>query len=88
VSAPTAAPYIRLTIELQSANKFILRSIAAYYTRHTTYKGYEAYTYNADFGDMSQNPDLECFCTTPDTCLKKGVHDLTNCVGKKITLSN
>jgi len=65
-----------------------LRSIAAIFTRRETYKGYEAYTYNADFGDMSQDPDLECFCTTPDTCLKKGVHDLTNCVGKKITLTD
>ena len=88
MSAPSAAPYSKLTIELQSANKCIRRSVAAYYTRNTNFKGYEAYTYNANFGDMSQDPDLECFCATPDTCLRKGVHDLTNCVGKKITLSN
>jgi hypothetical protein len=69
---------------MQTPTKFILRSIAAYYTGSITYKGVKAYKYSADFGDMSQDPDLRCFCTTPDTCLKKGVHDLTNCVGKKI----
>jgi hypothetical protein len=61
--------------------------MAAYYTGRIRYKGIEAYTYSADFGDMSQDPDLTCFCTTPDTCLKKGVHDLTNCVGKKLPSS-
>jgi hypothetical protein len=63
-------------------NKFVPRSMAAYYTGGTKYKGLKAYTYSADFGDMSEDADLRCFCNTPHTCLKKGVHDLTKCVGR------
>jgi hypothetical protein len=46
------------------------------------YKGIHSFRYSADFGDMSTDPELKCFCTTPDTCMKKGVHDLTRCSGK------
>jgi hypothetical protein len=58
------------------------RSIGAEYKKDIVYKGIHSYSYGADFGDMSTDPELKCFCTTPDTCLKKGVHDLTRCSGK------
>jgi hypothetical protein len=45
------------------------------------FKGIKGRIYSADFGDMSNDPDLNCFCTTPKSCLKRGVHDLTRCTG-------
>jgi hypothetical protein len=45
------------------------------------FKGVKGRIYSVDFGDMSNDPDLKCFCTTPKSCLKRGVHDLTRCAG-------
>lgn len=36
--------------------------------------------YEADFGDMSSVPDEKCYCSTPDTCMKKGVFDISKCM--------
>ena len=47
----------------------------------TVYKGIKGRIYSADFGDMSNDPELGYFCTTPKSCLKRGVHDLTRCTG-------
>jgi hypothetical protein len=51
------------------------------YVGPTVFKGIKGRIYSADFGDMSNDPDLKCFCTTPKSCLKRGVHDLTKCAG-------
>jgi hypothetical protein len=58
------------------------RSIGAVYKEAIVYKGIHSYSYGADFGDMSSDPELKCFCSTPTTCMKKGIHDLTRCSGK------
>ena len=60
---------------------FTYRSIGAVYKESIVYKGIQSYSYSADFGDMSSDPELKCFCTTPTTCMKKGIHDLTRCSG-------
>lgn len=36
--------------------------------------------YEADFGDMSANEDMKCYCPTPGTCLRKGVFDVSKCM--------
>lgn len=36
--------------------------------------------YEVDLGDMMSNKDDKCYCTTPKTCMKKGVIDVTRCV--------
>jgi hypothetical protein len=61
---------------------FIFRSLNARYVGPTVYKGIKGNKYSADFGDVSNDLDLKCFCTTPKSCLKRGVHDLTRCTGK------
>lgn len=43
--------------------------------------------YKADLGDQTANKEDKCFCATPTTCLKKGVMDLTKCVGAPIMVS-
>ncbi|PNF38578.1 hypothetical protein B7P43_G03985 [Cryptotermes secundus] len=62
-------------------------SLNARYVGPTVYKGIKGNIYSADFGDMSNNPDLKCFCTTPKSCLKRGVHDLTRCTGAPLAVS-
>nr|AMA98190.1 chemosensory protein [Blattella germanica] len=74
-------PFLGANDKVAAFTPEICRSVEAYHVDNITYKGFKAYTYTADFGDMSSDPQFKCFCTTPDTCLKKGVHDLTNCVG-------
>lgn len=61
---------------------FRFRSLDARYAGPTVYKGIKGNIYSADFGDMANDPDLKCFCTTPKSCLKRGVHDLRRCTGK------
>ena len=43
--------------------------------------------YTANLGDMSTRPDEKCYCPTPDTCLKRGLFDLTKCVGKLFSVA-
>ncbi|KAJ9589995.1 hypothetical protein L9F63_016887, partial [Diploptera punctata] len=58
----------------------LCRSMISYNEGETTFKRIKGYSFSSGFGDMSTDPKLKCFCTTPDTCLKKGMHDLTRCV--------
>ena len=58
------------------------RSIAADFKEDVTFKGIKGFKYSAGFGDMSKDPELKCFCTTPETCWKQGLHDLTRCQGE------
>jgi hypothetical protein len=58
------------------------RAVVAEYQYATTYRGIRCYKYSADFGDTSADPELKCFCRTPTTCLKKGVHDVSRCAGE------
>ena len=66
----------------------LCRSIAADFKEDVEFKGLKGFKYSAGFGDMSKEEDLKCFCTTPETCWKQGLHDLTRCQGKQITLPN
>nr|ALV87596.1 sensory neuron membrane protein 1 [Drosicha corpulenta] len=62
----------------------ICRSMPAKYVRDAEYNGIMCYYYDADFGDMSTDPDLKCFCPTNTTCLKKGAFSLQQCTGAPI----
>lgn len=36
---------------------------------------------------MSSDPNLQCFCPTPETCLDKGLYDLYKCVKSPVVAS-
>jgi hypothetical protein len=72
----------RIPLETKQRHAIPCRSIGAVYKESVVYKGIHSFRYSADFGDMSTDPELKCFCATPETCMKKGVHDLTRCSGK------
>lgn len=51
----------------------LLRSLIAQFDKHEKYDGIPVSSYFASLGDQSKNPEEKCFCTTPETCLKKGI---------------
>lgn len=81
------APFLTPSDKIEAFAPDLCRSIGAEYKESIVYKGIHSYSYGADFGDMSSDPQLKCFCTTPTTCMKKGIHDLTRCSGAPIMAS-
>nr|QNL15118.1 sensory neuron membrane protein 2 [Aulacocentrum confusum] len=65
----------------------LCRSIGARFQKHSSVKGIPSNRYTASLGDMSKDPELKCLCPTADTCLKKGLFDLFNCVKAPIVAS-
>ena len=68
---------------VQSLHFSPFRPLTAEYQYATTYRGIRSYKYSADFGDTSTEPELKCYCRTPTTCMKKGVHDVSRCAGER-----
>nr|CAH7722186.1 unnamed protein product [Callosobruchus chinensis] len=44
-------------------------------------KGLHVRVYEATMGDMEHNEDDKCYCSTPSTCMKKGLFDLSKIYG-------
>ncbi|KAJ9589996.1 hypothetical protein L9F63_016888, partial [Diploptera punctata] len=80
-------PFLEDGVPIQAFAPDICRSLMVNYKDKTEYKGIKGNIYTADFGDPDNNPELKCFCTTPKTCLKRGVHDLTRCAGAPLVVS-
>lgn len=80
-------PFLKREEGLWSYAPDLCRSLGAYYTGSTTYDNIPVDIYKADLGDQTANKEDKCFCATPTTCLKKGVMDLTKCVGAPIMVS-
>lgn len=54
-------------------------SLKAVYVEPTKYDGVPVNRYEAYLGDMSNDENLKCFCPTLDTCLSRGLMDLSKC---------
>ncbi|KDR22466.1 Lysosome membrane protein 2, partial [Zootermopsis nevadensis] len=80
-------PFLTKKDKIESFLPELCRSLNVLYAGPTVFKGLKGRIYSADFGDMSNDPDLKCFCTTPKSCLKRGVHDLTRCTGAPLAVS-
>nr|ALR72542.1 sensory neuron membrane protein SNMP1a [Colaphellus bowringi] len=65
----------------------LCRSLIAFFVRKSTYDGIPCGEFTADLGDMSKNEKEKCYCSTPETCLKKGMMDLYKCSGIPIYAS-
>lgn len=62
----------------------IFRNIGGTLVENTVVKGVEVRRYEMDLGDMEHSEEDKCYCSTPKTCLKKGVFDLSKCLGVPI----
>ncbi|XP_076661699.1 sensory neuron membrane protein 1 isoform X2 [Halictus rubicundus] len=67
--------------DIVSFSPEICRSISIPYRYDSKVKGVNTYHYSTDYGDMKSNPEEQCYCPTPDTCLDKDLMDLEKCVG-------
>ncbi|XP_023289833.1 sensory neuron membrane protein 1 isoform X2 [Orussus abietinus] len=80
-------PFLYKDEDVVSFAPDLCRSLSARFDSPSAYKGIRTNRYTADLGDMSTHPEEKCFCPTEDTCLKKGLYDLTKCVGAPIVAS-
>ncbi|XP_069694772.1 sensory neuron membrane protein 1-like [Periplaneta americana] len=81
------APFITAKDTIAAFAPDLCRAAEAENLGPRKFKGIKGFLFNANFGDMSTDPKLKCFCTTPDTCMKKGIHDTTRCTGAPIMAS-
>ncbi|KAJ4446790.1 hypothetical protein ANN_13488, partial [Periplaneta americana] len=80
-------PFLKEGQTIQGYAPELCRAMDAIYVGPIVFKGIRARIFSVDFGDMSSDPELKCYCATPKTCVKRGVHDLTRCVGAPLTVS-
>ncbi|KAJ8971696.1 hypothetical protein NQ317_014679, partial [Molorchus minor] len=78
------APFLNEDEDIWTYSADLCRNIRATFVKKTVFKGVDVFRYEADIGDMEHNEDEKCYCETPKTCLKKGVFDLTKCMGVPI----
>nr|QDD67779.1 sensory neuron membrane protein [Galeruca daurica] len=65
----------------------LCRNIALDYMKDDVIKGINVRRYEANFGDQQTVEADKCFCPNPKPCLKKGVFDLSKCVGAPIMVT-
>nr|WNX29034.1 sensory neuron membrane protein 2 [Odontotermes formosanus] len=80
-------PFLTKKDKIEGFIPDMCRALVAEYQYATTYRGIRSYKYSADLGDTSTDPELGCYCRTPTTCLKKGVHDVSRCAGYPVVMS-
>uniref|UniRef100_A0AAR5PYB4 Sensory neuron membrane protein 1 n=1 Tax=Dendroctonus ponderosae TaxID=77166 RepID=A0AAR5PYB4_DENPD len=72
-------PMLKKEEGLASFAPDLCRSLIAQFDKHDKYDGIPVSSFFASLGDQSKNPAEKCFCTTPETCLKRGLMDLYRC---------
>ncbi|KAL1489742.1 hypothetical protein ABEB36_013677 [Hypothenemus hampei] len=80
-------PMLKKEEGLASFSPDLCRALVAKFKTQTKYDGIPVSYYDASLGDQSKNPEDACYCTTPQTCLKKGLMDLYKCAGIPIYVS-
>nr|AII01130.1 SNMP [Dendrolimus houi] len=73
-------PFLTRKDRLQSYSGDLCRSFKPWYQKKTSYKGIKANRYVANIGDFANDPELQCFCDSTDTCPPKGLMDLMKCM--------
>ncbi|KAJ8948280.1 hypothetical protein NQ318_020765 [Aromia moschata] len=63
-----------------NVSSIICRNMQPKYVKSTVIKGIDVFRYEGDLGDMEHNEEEKCYCSTPRTCLKKGVFDVSKCM--------
>ncbi|XP_060804308.1 xanthine dehydrogenase [Amyelois transitella] len=73
-------PFLTENDRLQSFSGDLCRSFKPWYQKKTSYQGIKTNRYVANIGDFANDPELQCFCDSPDTCPPKGLMDLMKCM--------
>ncbi|KAJ1531328.1 hypothetical protein ONE63_000012 [Megalurothrips usitatus] len=80
-------PFLRPEDDIVAYATDLCLSLGAKFQDKVVVKGVPGYRYTATLGDMSSEPNMRCFCPTPDTCLKRGLIDISKCSGAPIVVS-
>ncbi|KAH1028811.1 sensory neuron membrane protein 1 isoform X1 [Dendroctonus ponderosae] len=67
-----------------SKHLFWSRSVNLRYINDTVLKKIPVRIYETDLGDQMTDENEKCYCRSADSCLKKGVFDLSKCMGVPI----
>ncbi|CAG9788134.1 unnamed protein product [Diatraea saccharalis] len=73
-------PFLTVNDRLESFSTDLCRPFKPWYQKKTSYNGIKTNRYIANIGDFANDPDLQCFCDTPDTCPPKGTMDMMKCM--------
>nr|QLI62111.1 sensory neuron membrane protein 1 [Streltzoviella insularis] len=80
-------PFLTESDRLQSFASDLCRSFKPWYQKKTSYRGIKTNRYVANIGDFANDPELQCYCESPSQCPKKGLMDLTKCIGAPMYVS-
>ncbi|XP_076274573.1 sensory neuron membrane protein 1-like [Rhynchophorus ferrugineus] len=69
---------------LKSFSTDLCRNIKLSYVNDTILKKLKVRIYETDLGDQESDENEKCYCRSPDACLKRGLFDLSKCMGVPI----
>lgn len=73
-------PFTKTGGDIWAFEPQLCRSMPVVYKGRSKYKGIKASFYSLDFGDIANDPDLQCLCRDPEKCPVKGTFDLFPCL--------
>ncbi|XP_066245553.1 sensory neuron membrane protein 1-like [Euwallacea similis] len=74
-------PLMNVDEGLKSFSTDLCRNIKMKYISDKVFKKIPITVFESNLGDQSTEPEEKCYCRKEDSCLKKGLFDLTNCMG-------
>ncbi|CAH0726868.1 unnamed protein product, partial [Brenthis ino] len=80
-------PFLTEFDNLESFSGDLCRTFKPWYQKKTSYKGIKTNRYIANIGDLANDPELQCYCESPDKCPPNGLMDLTKCIGAPMYVS-
>ncbi|CAK1542972.1 unnamed protein product [Leptosia nina] len=80
-------PFLTEFDKLESFAGDLCRTFKPWYQKKTSYQGIKTNRYIANIGDLANDPVLQCYCEAPDKCPRKGLMDLTKCMGAPMYVS-
>ncbi|KPI90909.1 Sensory neuron membrane protein 1 [Papilio xuthus] len=80
-------PFLTQSDRLESFSGDLCRSFKPWFQKPSSYSGIKTNRYIANIGDYANDPELQCYCDSPDTCPAKGLMDLMKCMGAPMYVS-
>lgn len=77
-------PFTKTGGDIWAYEPQLCRSMPCIYQYPSKYSGIKTSFYSLDFGDIANDPKLQCLCRDPEKCPVKGTLDLFPCTGTTI----